>query len=116
VKIQTAIFLRLENFRGLILLGLTWNSNSRFAIRNSGDFRGFVSPTLLGAWARNRGASCSSLIVPAVKSFQLIVKRHKVNSKVIICQAKSARWRENGIPPVPSAGSVQDEKTRPRWA
>src|ERR1700751_5857119 len=78
---QTAIFLRLENFRSLILMGLTWNSNSRFAIRNLADFRGFVSPTLLGAWARNRGASCSSFIVLAVKSFQLIVERHKLTLK-----------------------------------
>src|SRR6202030_2877843 len=75
MKTKTVIFLRLENFSLLILMGLTWNSNSRFAIRNLGDFRGFVSPTLLGAWARDRGTSCSSLIVLAVKSFQLMVKR-----------------------------------------
>src|SRR5580704_4971298 len=61
-RAKTAIFLRLENFRSLILMGLTWNSNSRFAIRNLGRFGGFVSPTLGRAWAEDRGTSWSSFI------------------------------------------------------
>src|SRR6201988_1240143 len=76
---QTAIFLRLENLRSLILMGLTWNSNSRFAIRDLACFWGFLSPTLRRAWAGDRGASCSSLIESlhrfSRKSFQLLVRR-----------------------------------------
>jgi|SRR5580692_7903256 hypothetical protein len=59
---QTAIFLRLENLRSLILMGLAWNSNSRFAIRNLRRFGGLVSPTLGRAWAEDRGTSWSSFI------------------------------------------------------
>jgi hypothetical protein len=62
MKAKTAIFLRLENLRSLILMGLTWNSNSRFAIRNLRCFGGFVSPTLQRAWAEDRGTSWSSFI------------------------------------------------------
>src|ERR1700722_15755344 len=79
MKTKTVIFLRLENFRSLILMGLTWNSNSGFAIRNLACFWGFLSPTLRRAWAGDRGASCSSLIESlhrfSRKPFQLLVRR-----------------------------------------
>jgi hypothetical protein len=68
---KTAIFLRLENLKSLILMGLTWNSNSRFAIRNLGRFGGFVSPTLRKVWAENRGASWSSFIASLPLHFSI---------------------------------------------
>src|ERR1700751_1813290 len=95
---QTAIFLRLENFRLLILMGLTWNSNSRFAIRNLRCFGGFLWPTLPGAWAGKRGASCSSLIDLSTAQPQILPalsKTRYINSGVTICQAEQARWRSN---------------------
>src|SRR5579862_7882706 len=79
MKTKTVIFLRLENFRSLILMGLRWNSNSRFAIRNLRCFGSYVSPTLRRAWAEDSGASCSTLIeylhLLSRKSFQLLVRR-----------------------------------------
>jgi hypothetical protein len=42
--------LRLEKFRLLILMGLRWNSNSRFAIRNWGAGAALRPTSLCSLW------------------------------------------------------------------